>query len=216
MINVSIVDDHKLFLESFRRLINDIENLQVIGAYPSAEELEEAISSASVKPDLIFLDLKLRGKSGFDSLDWIVTNYPDIKIIIISMFDESPFIRRAAKLGAHGFLNKDSNSNQVQQAVKSIGRQGFYLPENLSSKLVNTIGNNQLKLTGNDALNILSKTELEVLKFISQGYTAHEIAETVCRSPRTIEGHKQRILEKTQQKNTAALMVWAFRNGLIL
>ena len=217
MIKVAIVDDHLLFLESFTLLLQTMDRIEVWGSFSSGERLLEALEKQrDATPDVIFLDLKMKGMNGFDCLPWLKKDFPDIRIIIISMFDQAPFIKRAGQLGAMGFITKESDSKQIHQSILSMHHQGFYLSETLSKRMVSALHEKQNNGLLISAEQLLTEAELEVLSLLAQGMTAIEIGEQLHRSPRTIEGHKQRLLEKTNQKNASGVVAWAFRQGLIM
>lgn len=217
MIKVAIVDDHRLFLESFVMLLRDLSVLEVWGSFESAEDLIRKLNlNDNDLPDIVLLDLKLKGMSGFKFMEWLKETKLDLRVIIISMFNQNPFIRRAVELGAMGFISKESDSREIEKAVLSTHNVGCYLPESLSRQMVSQIHEKQGTGVLLNAKSLLTRTELEVLGLIAQGLTAHQIGAKLNKSPRTIEGHKQRLFYKTQQNNTTALAVWAFRQGLIL
>lgn len=215
MINLAIIDDHKIFLDAMDGFLSQQEQFDVLFKSTRAEELLEYLDTNEGGIDIVLLDLKLKGMSGLQCLDELKARHPDVKVIIVSMFNESPFINESIRKGAMSFVPKDIDSDVLIHAIESVNENGFYIYEELSKYLVKNLSDVQNEKVFVNPVNRITKTEFEVLQFICQGFTAAEIGEKLNNSKRTIEGHKQRLMDKTNLKNTAALVAWAFREGLV-
>ena len=215
MINIGIVDDHTLFRAGLTRLVNSFEECNVIFQAGNGLELSDKLS---IHPhvDLILLDLKMPIMGGLEALDKLIPLYPKLNVLVISMHDDIPFVVQAMKKGAKGYILKDIDAEELRIAIKKVNELGFYVNEKLSKALIQGLTSEEPKKNKKLTLSAeLTSIELEILELICQGLTSQEIADKIFRSRRTIEGHKQRLLEKTDTKNTPALVAWAFRNGLV-
>lgn len=210
--NIGIVDDHDLFRKGLSQLIQSQEKYDVRLEAGSAEELFEKLQADNL-PDIILLDLNLPGMNGLEALQRLKTDYSSIAVIIISMYEDTPFMLDAIKKGARGYLLKNAQPKELFEAIDKTSEIGFYANEKLSQALVLGVQDKAAKVY--DWNVNLNEMELEVLKDLCQGLTAQEIAERIYRSPRTIEGIKYRLLEKTDSKNAVALVAWAFRHGIL-
>lgn len=189
-IKVALVDDHTLFRSGLRGLLEGSGVCEVVGeAADGAEFLAQL--DAGMRPEVVLSDIDMPHVDGFAVVERLARDYPDIAIIVLSMHDQSDYYQRMVALGAKGFLLKDSDFSEVLAAVRSVASPVEPL------------------------LDPLSERELEVLRLICQGLSSQQIAERLFLSKRTVEAHRANILEKTGAKNSANLVVYAIRNGLI-
>ncbi len=215
MVNIGIVDDHTLFRVGLTRLVNSFDNCSVMFQAGNGQELLEKIKEF---PDvgLILLDLKMPVMGGLEALEKLKPSHPDLKILVISMHDDIPFVVQAMKKGANGYILKDIDAEELNTAIIKVVTLGFYVNDKLSKVLIQGLTSDEGKRKKKIYLSEeLTDIEQEILEFTCQGFTSQEIADKIFRSRRTIEGHKQRLLDKTNTKNTPALVAWAFRHGLI-
>ena len=210
---IGLVDDHTIFQKSLATLVKSHEEFDVTLMANNGLQLLEKMEDETQRPDILLLDLKMPEMNGIECLDVLSEKYPETKSIILSMFDQSPFIHHAIKKGARGYLIKDSDPEDLFKALQSVRDTGYYINHQLSKVIVEGISKKQTLVL--NAVDLITPIEFEVLQHICQGETAQEIGEKIFRSKRTIEGHKQSLLEKTGSKNTAALVAWAFREGLV-
>lgn len=211
-----MVDDHKIFLESLAKHINTHENIEVKCVVDSCEALFDYLNRSPEQDiDILLLDLKLKGMSGLKCLEKLKEEFPSIRTIILSMFNQSPFIHEALRKGALSFITKDSEPDVLLQAIESVYKNGYFVHESLSKILMKNISDKQNTSMLLDPQDHITETQLEVLQYLCQGYTADEIGKILCRSKRTVEGHRQRLIENLDVKNTAALVAWAFREGIV-
>lgn len=216
MIKIAIVDDHLIFLDSLEKFLNKVSEFKVVFKSSSAEKLLSKLNRNELESiDIILLDIKMKGLSGLECLKVLKENYPQIKVIIVSMFNEYSFVKKALDLGALSFIPKDIDSRLLIKAIYSVSRNGFYVCESLSNYLVDNLDNTYFNEDNKQSFEKITKSELHVLLHLCQGMTASEIGEKIFKSTRTIEGYKQRLMDKTRSKNTASLVAWAFRNGII-
>ncbi|MCF8239461.1 MAG: response regulator transcription factor [Saprospiraceae bacterium] len=215
-IRLALVDDHRIFLKSLSALFQFEDDMEVVLTAVSGEQFLEHIQSfPEIEIDVLILDLKMKGISGIDCLQQLKEQGSRVRTIILSMFDQSPFIHDAFKQGACGFITKDADPDMLIEAIHTVHAKGHYVNPSISRLLVDNILEKQRTSLLLHPGDVLTNKELEVLFYICQGLTATEMAEKISRSTRTIEGHRQHLLDKTNTPNVAALVAWAFREGLV-
>ncbi len=215
-IRIALVDDHKIFLSSLSSLFHLESDFEVVMTAVSGEALFQHIQDCpECAIDILILDLKMKGMSGIDCLKKLKEINSPIKTIVLSMFDQSPFIYDAFKYGACGFVTKDADTDTLLEAIHAVHVKGHYVNQSISRLLVDNIIERQLASLILHQGNLLSEKELEILFYICQGLTATDISKKIFRSIRTVEGHRQHLLDKTNCPNVAALVAWAFREGLV-
>jgi DNA-binding NarL/FixJ family response regulator len=210
-IRIAIADNHPLFRRGLMMVLKNVLQLEVVAEAGDGIELLEVIKST--KPDVVLLDLNMPKMDGSEVMQHIKKNKIDIKIIVISMHDEEGFILHSLAQGASGYLLKQSEPDEIISCIEQVIDDGFFFNAYVTKIMYSHIQepNKKIKSTG---LGIeLTKREIEVLKYICQELSTKEISEKLYRSERTVEGHRQNLMEKIGAKNVAGLVVYAVRNG---
>ncbi len=210
MIRIALVDDHSLFRRGLRMLLSSHPNFEVVAEASSGEEFLELLNEAC--PDVVFMDYSMGGMNGAETTERALQLRPELKVVSLTMFGENAYYLRMASSGAKGFLLKDSEFDEVVEAVQTVCEGGTYfsalLLESISHSLRSTNGTG----IGQD---MLSEREIEILVGICQGLSTQEIADKYFISKRTVDKHRANILEKSGCKNTASLVVYAIKKGLV-
>lgn len=213
-IKVMIADDHQLFRRGLVAVLEELKGIKVINEAAHGKELLEKL--VLEKPDIILMDIKMPILDGIETTKIIINKYPEIKVIMLTMHNEETFITHLVNLGVHGYLLKNTDIQEVERALHKVMEQGYYFNNQISDILLNGIiieRRKRPKETENQ-LNF-SKREFEVLQYICDGYTNSEIAEKLFLSTRTVEGYRFKLCEKVGVKNTAGLVRFAIKNGLV-
>ena len=213
-INIFLVDDHQLFREGLKFLLNQITNVNVVGEASNGKELIHLLEENEM-PDLVLTDINMPIMDGIEACTIATKKYPDINIIALSMNDEQEYYYKMIQAGAKGFVLKQSNKETLKEAINEVVSGRSYFPEDILRKIIFKIGTEDFieqKLRNSYKL---TKREKEVLGLICQGYTNVEIAEKLFLSPKTIEGHRSNLLSKTETKNAAHLVMFSVKKGLI-
>jgi DNA-binding NarL/FixJ family response regulator len=200
---VFIVDDHPIVRQALSQLINQETGLTVCG---DAETLPQALSRiGEAKPDLVIVDISLRGASGIELIKSLKTRYPDLSILVLSMHDESLFAERALRSGAMGYITKQEATEKVLTAIRRVLSGEIYLSEQMASRMLRKMvaGRDE---EGGSVLECLSNRELQVFELIGHGKATREIANDLHVSVKTVETHRARIKEKLQLKTAAELI----------
>lgn len=208
---IGIVDDHTMFRKGLAEIIAHFDNFEVVLEAGDGVELMEKLKSDH--PDILLIDIKMPKQDGFESIQQIRTEYPDCKLIILSMFDQDNFILHAYQLGVNGYLLKNASPEELEVALKKVLTEGFYFTNRISTILATGL-QRKVRRPGFSGITLTDR-EKEVLKLICDGLTTVDIGKRMYLSKRTIDSHRQSLLEKTGMHNTAALISWAFRNNLV-
>lgn len=215
MTEVILVDDHQIVRNGIRLLIEGMDNIQVIDEAGSAEEMQGILKSKN--PDLAIIDISLPGMSGIELAEYLRLNYSGIKILMLSMYTDEEFVFNSIKAGASGYLPKNTTRKELNLAIKTIMDGGEYFSESISNIILKSyIKKAQSHSEGDEkGLESLTSREQEVLRLFSDGKSNKEIANELFISTRTVESHKNHIMQKLELKTTVDLIKFAIKNGII-
>lgn len=206
-INIAIADDHKLFREGLRSIIESYPVFKVIKDFSNGEDLIEYINKNPDLIDVLILDIQMPEKNGFEVLKELKKNKKP-KTLVISMHEEDAYIKTCAKLGAYGYLLKNTDEDELIFAIKEIEQGNKYFNQSVASKLVNSI-------LAEDESKMLTARELDVLNHLSKGLSNKEIADKLFISTRTVDTHRFNMLKKMKVKNILELIREAAKQNLI-
>jgi DNA-binding NarL/FixJ family response regulator len=205
---ILLVEDHPVMREGLAQLINHESDLSVCGQYDDAARAFAAI--ATLCPDLAIIDLSLKGSSGLELIKNIRAAHPKIRILVLSMYDESLYAERVLRAGAAGYIMKQEAAEKVLAAVRQVLGGGVYVSEKMSSKLMHQLIGGKPSQSAS-LMERLSDRELEVFGLIGQGKGTRQIAEQLRLSVKTIESHRAHIKEKLSLKDANELVHTAIR-----
>lgn len=211
MIRIALVDDHTLFRRGMKLLLGSHPDFEVVAEAASGEEFLSLIGQ--VHPDVVFMDYSMPGMNGAQTTERALEIAPELKVITLSMFGDNAYYTRMVESGAKGFLLKDSEFDVVVEAVQTVYEGGSYFSPSLLDSLSNSIKASDMVAI--DEQDRLSDRELEILVEICRGQSTQEIADSLYISKRTVDKHRANILEKSGCKNSASLVVYAIKNGLV-
>lgn len=214
-IQVAIADDHKIFRSGVINTLTPYANINVMFEAEDGEHLLQIMENDV--PDVILMDLKMPRMDGIQATIKVKERFPDVKIIILTMYEDDNFIVHLVENGANAYLLKNSEPEEIYEAICTTFEKGFYFNENVNLALLKKVlhkNKQQFKPDFKQKVQ-LTEREMEVLQMICDELTTQEISERIFLSPRTVEGLRQKLLEKMEVKNTVGLVVYAFRNGLI-
>jgi len=217
MIRIILTDDHTILREGIRALLTAEPDLQVVGEAANGEALLSLLDSTPT--EVVLLDLNMPGMDGFAALEQLRAQHPEVKVLVLSMLDHEKYVARALDSGARGYILKNADSTEIMYAIRTVADGRLFLCTDIGLDLLRKLTQASPEKPATDAgtkmASDLSTRELEVLRLIAEGLTNAEIADKLFTSKRTIETHRQNIIEKTQAKNTAALIKYALNQGLI-
>lgn len=207
-IKLIIADDHELFRKGLAELLRKHDDIKIVKSVGDGLEFMEIINN-QLEVDIVLLDITMPNMDGFQVLKELKTLNSDIKPIVISMHNDGNYIAKCAKMGAYGYLLKNTDEAELILAIRSVSSGKKYFSAEISEKMINFMSTQSI------SEDILSNKETEVLGLISKGLTTKEIAEKLFVSSRTIETHRANILKKLEVKNTAELIKKATKMNLI-
>ncbi len=208
-IRIIITDDHQLFRNGLKILLDSIPEFEVTGEASNGEEFLKLIKA--IQADIALMDIKMPELDGIEATRKGLKICPSINIIALSMYDEEEYYYKMVDAGAKGFILKDSDISEVKEAINTVYKGGSYFSQELLYHVIQKIKHReQESKTAN-----LSRREREILIKICEGLSNQEIADTLFISKRTVDKHRANLLGKTNSKNTASLILFAIRNKLI-
>lgn len=212
MIHLALVDDHNMFRAGLQSILSTIEDIKVVleseNGRDFLEEFKEGI-------DIVLMDLDMPGMNGMQTMEALHQKKSGAKVIFVSSNKEPSLIGNLMELGARGYLHKEADKEELINAIYSVNESGYYFNDLVSqSMLVKLAVKDQIRPIFNQGEQ-LSDREQEVLHLICREKTSTEIAEELFLSPKTVENHRSRIMDKTGSRNIAGLVVFAIKNNLI-
>jgi DNA-binding NarL/FixJ family response regulator len=213
MIRIAIADDEALFRKGLRLLLEDYEGIEVMLEASDGQDLLEKLVIAQPFPNVLLLDLKMPKIDGIEVSKRLRDKYPALKIVILSTHYSKAFILNLIEIGASAYLPKNTEPNEVVHTIRMVHDKGFHY----NDKVMGVIRENFLEKSKPKASfdEQVSRRELEILQLICEQYTTTEIAAKLYISPRTVDGHRNNIMQKLGVKNTAGLVAYAIQNQLI-
>ncbi len=210
-IQVIIVDDHKLVTDCIGLFLKGARDIEVVGVAHSGKETLTLLKKQS--PQVILVDISMPEMSGIQLTEAIKKKYPNTRILILSMHSDYNNISDAIDAGADGYVPKDVSSEELVEAIHTVSKGKNYFHSTISDEIVKNYANKRQK--SDSILPQLTRRELEVLQLFAEGFNNSEIADKLFLSVRTIESHKNHILQKTNMKNSVELIKFAIKNKII-
>lgn len=214
MLKIAITDDHTLFRKSLGLLIRDFKDMEVVlEAGHGVELLEKLKENNSV--DILLLDLQMPVMDGFETAKKIKEHYPDIKILILTLMNDVDTIAKVLQLDVHGFFTKNTPPNELQQAIRNLEDDGFHFEKSLHPLIIEATTNPKFNLSRESEHPNFTESELNIIEHFAQGLKAKEIADILNISPRTVEVHKQNILEKSDFDSMITVVAYCYHHKII-
>ena len=211
-IKVFVADDHKIFREGLKTLLEMKIGVEIVGeASDGREALREIIH---LKPDIVIMDISMPNLNGIDATHQIVSANPNIKVMILSMHKDESFVKEALKAGAIGYMIKDGAFSELLDAIKTIMAGKIYLSPTLNEIIVKGFVD-KLRVENLNSLSVLTSREREVLQLIAEGKSTSQIGDIMCISIKTVETHRQNIMKKLNINTVAGLVKYAIQKGLV-
>ena len=210
---VVIVEDHQLFREGLRAILESRDGFQVVGEAPDGVDAIRCIRNK--EPDLLLLDISMPRRDGISVINETRRQFPDLKILVLTMHESDEFVLEAFKAGANGFCLKDSSRNELLVAIDGVLAGKTYISPQIAGDVIQgyIFGRSEMKSKSN--WETLSQREREILKLVAEGYINKEIASILNISIKTVEKHRSNIMNKLDLHNVAALTSYAIEKGLV-
>ena len=214
MTTIALADDHKVMRNGLAALLKDV-GYQILFEADNGRDLMKKINKDQ-PPDVALLDINMPQMDGYETAAWLKENFPDVKVLALSMYDDEAAIIRMLKNGAKGYVLKDSNISDVKAAIESVISKGYYHSDLVTGKLIHSI--NHLDSPAHSSIKELLKLttkEIEFLKYACTEMPYKEIADKMFLSPRTVEGYRDNLFEKLGVKTRVGLVLFAIKNGVV-
>ncbi len=208
---VAIADDHSLLRNALAKLINTFEGYSIIIEADNGKDLRNKIMQ-NVLPDIVLLDVNMPEMDGFETTQWLHRSYPQIKILALSMLSDERTIIKMFRLGAKGYLLKNTDPEELKQALDSLMNKDVYLSEYVSGKLVSGLHQDAEPVSKEVVLN---EKEREFLRWTCSELSYKDIAEKMFVSPRTVDDYRQSLFNKLKVHSRVGLVMYAIKNGIV-
>ena len=211
-VRVLLADDHEIFREGFYSLFNKQPDIELLGDAANGEQLVKL--TAELSPDIVLTDIKMPVMDGIEATKKIISLYPHISIIALTMFDEDDLIVEMLESGARGYLLKNAHKDEVFDAIKTVYMGDTYFCKHTTAKLTKLISKSRYNPYKPIERPLFNDKETEIIRLICGEFTNKEISDQLHLSVRTIEGYRERIQEKMKVKNAAGIAVYAIKNSI--
>lgn len=213
-IKVGIADDHTLFREGMSVILDSTSDMELSFSVENGRKAIDLFEKDAESAEVVLVDLKMPVMDGFETTRHMKAQFPNVKILILTMIDEDDYILHALDEGANGYLLKDSTAEEVTNAIRQVAKSDYYFSDRASRAMVE---GRQKRSKGRKLLATtpITEREREVLELICQEMTTSDIADKLFLSHRTVESHRKNLMEKLGAKNTAGLVVRAVKEGYV-
>ena len=215
-IKVLLVDDHTILRDSIAIMLSQLDDIQIVGSLSSGEELISKMRD--LNPDMIIMDIHMKGMTGIEATRWVKERNNKIKVILLSMEVKKELVSAGIQSGIDGYLPKDVEKSTLVEAIRIVSKGEKYFNEAITNLVFEDFYNREVSARRTKQhlqLTDLSKREMEVLQLVASGKSDTEVADQLFISSKTVNTHKMHILDKLGLKNTAELVKYAIKNELI-
>lgn len=214
MIKIILAEDHNIVRNGIKNLLEKVDNFEIIGEAINGAEVLQQVNDGSI-PDIILADANMPVMGGFELAEKLLEQKSKIKIIVLTMLDHEKYVIKAFSNGVAGFLLKNISTDELIFAINHIYNDGHYICSELAMRFLHRLAKAPASAAEDIPEVDFTKRELEVLALTAEGYTNQEIADRLFTSKRTVEGHRQSMINKTNTRNTISLITYALKAGII-
>ena len=211
-IRIVLADDHEIFRDGFQTMLKKQSNVELIGEAENGKELIELVEK--LNPDVIITDIKMPKMDGVEATKILSDRFPEIGVIALSMFDEDDLVVDMLEAGARGYLIKNAAKHEILEAIRTVYEKGTYYCQHTSHKLAQMIAKSKFNPYKKAKKIEFTNREIDIIRLICAEYSNKEMGAQLNLSVRTVEGYRDKILEKMEVKNTAGIVVYAIKNGI--
>lgn len=209
-IRVLVVDDHAIVREGICALLARREDIEVVGEAADGNRAIDAV--VRLDPDVVLMDIAMPGMNGLEATREIHTRFPSVRILVLTQHENKEYILPLLHAGAAGYVTKDVRASELAEAIRSVYEKGGYLQPSITTAVVSAIAESP---GPGDEQMILTEREIQVVRLIAEGLSNREIAERLSISVKTVDTHRGNIMEKLNVHNTAELIKYAIRKGIV-
>ncbi len=214
-IRIAIAEDQSIFRNGLTKLLNDIQGFEVVLAVENGQLLIDGLQTTAV--DLALIDFRMPVKNGIEATKEIRERFPQLKVLLLSMYDDVEFVELAIENGANGYLSKDDDAEEIQLAIKSAVETGYYLNDRTSKMFIaKMVHSGKIQpVFETSSTSMFNENELVILELICHEMTTQEIADKLFKSRRTIESARTLMMNKIGARNVVGLVMYALQNGMV-
>ncbi|MCW3072008.1 MAG: DNA-binding response regulator [Bacteroidetes bacterium] len=206
-IKILIADDHQMFIDGIKALLNEITHIQIVGQAINGKEVIEKLNNYS--PDIVLMDIGMAELNGIETTEWITKNYPKIKVIALTMYDDHNRIMKMLKAGVKGYILKNTSKNELIEAINAVSSGETYLTKQVTASIIK-----ESSKPNHNPISLLTKREIQIIKLVVKSMTSKEIADELGLSELTVTTHRKNAMQKLELKNVAALVKFSIDNNL--
>lgn len=210
-IRVLITDDHTLVREGFANMLSLETDIEVVGQASDAKESIKKVGE--LKPDIVLMDIKMTGMNGLEATRVIRREYPDTDVIILSMYDEEDYVRRAVEYGATGYILKDTSKEALLRAIKVVKDGGSLIQPSLAKKVLKDLAQRKESPSYTKEL---TEREVQIIQLLSEGNSNKDIGDSLFISEKTVKSHLRSIFKKLEVSDRAQAVAFAMRQGWVI
>jgi DNA-binding NarL/FixJ family response regulator len=212
-IKIVLVDDHKIFRDGFRLLLQSFPYVEIIGEASNGQEFLDLLETKV--PEIVFMDINMPHVDGVEASRRAVEQFPDIKIIALTTFLDEDYLEKMLVAGVEAYMLKNSELDEFEKAIMKVHNGGNYFSDEIVSLLSDKLHRFKKRKKEQAVLPVFTEREKEIIDLICKGYGNKEIAERTFLSPKTVEKHKSNLFQKTNTINTVNLVIYAFKNKIV-
>ena len=213
IIKVILADDHRIFRKGLKSLLSEKKNIEVLAEADNGDEALEAVKK--YKPEIVVMDIAMPKMDGIEATRQIRDQFPDTEVVILSMHAKKAYIDQVLKVGAKGYVLKDSDEENLLSAIDTVHNGGYYLDSPVADQVLSDYFRDKSKRELKKQSDPLSERERQVLRLLAEGHSNQEVADTLYISRKTVENHRANIVRKTGIQGQVGLAKYAARIGLI-
>jgi len=213
MINLMIVDDHKIFRDGLKMLLSHFEFVNEVYEASNGKEFLDQIET--IEPDIVFMDINMPVMDGLETTTEAISRYPDLKIIVLTTFHDDDYVEQMMLAGVEGYMLKRSTPDEFETAILRVHEGGNYFSDEIVQVVMKNLNKSRKEEIRKSSLPSFTEREEQVLKLLCEGNNNEQIAEMLFVSPKTVEKHKSTLFDKTNTNNTVNLIIYAFKHKLV-
>jgi RNA polymerase sigma factor (sigma-70 family) len=212
-IRVLVADDHAIIREGLGVMLGNQPDMEVVGVASDGREAVRLVDE--VEPDVAVIDISMPELNGIEAIQQMLPEHPNLRVMVLSIHEAKPYVYRALKAGARGYLTKETAGLEVIEAVRAVYRGERYLSQRIADLLMDVSFRQLESSVEQSALEKLSPREREILQLVAEGKTSQEIAESLSISPKTVDTYRSRLMDKIGVEDLAGLIKFAIQHGVI-
>jgi RNA polymerase sigma factor (sigma-70 family) len=212
-IRIVVADDHAIIREGLRVMLGNQPDMEVVGIATNGREAIRLVDEH--EPDVVVMDISMPELNGIEAMQQMLPRHPNVQVVVLSIHESKPYVSRALKAGARGYLIKETAGLEVVEAVRAVHHSERYLSQRIADLLTEASFQKLESLIEVGPLEALSPREREILQLVAEGKTSQEIAERLSISPKTVDTYRSRLMHKIGVEDVAGLVKFAIQHGVI-